>query len=683
MHEEIDINKEVSSKMQKGREKLFEPIKIGSAVIPNRVAMAPMGIIGMVTEDGCFTDRAVEYYVERARGGTGLIITGAVKVENEIEKLKMPTFPCITLNPLHFITRAAELTERVHAYGSKIFVQVTAGLGHNAHPIMLDCQPVAPSAIPNYWEPSVTCRELSTEEVERLVESFAEAAEIAKACGFDGMEIHAMHEGYLLDQFTMSFFNRRTDKYGGDLEGRLTFPIEIIKAIKSRVGKDFPVILRFSVKSYIKGWNRGGLPGENFEEKGRDLKEGLIAAKILQDVGYDGFNADAGSYEAWYWAHPPNYMKHGCYVELTEELKKVVSVPVLMAGRMEIPDLAAQVLSEGKAADMIVLGRGLLADPSWPNKVKMGQEKGIRPCLGCQDGCLGRIFEGKPLSCAVNPACGREREMTLTPAQKPKKICVIGGGLAGMEAARVAALRGHDVTLYEKGSRLGGHLLEASVPEFKKDEVRLLEWYEAELANAGVKVKLNTKITLEHLKKDNPDVVIVATGSVPKDLDVPGRDKNNVIKAEELLLGRGKAGQDILVVGGGLVGCETALWLAQQGKSVTIVEMLDELMSAGMPQCHANKMMLLDLLDFCKVKSITGAIVSEVTADGAVLTDKNFRRTEVKADTIVVAIGLREEKGLYDSVRKEFPNTYLIGDAMKVRNFMFTIWDAFEVARNI
>jgi len=669
--------------MQKGREKLFEPIKIGSAVIPNRVAMAPMGIIGMVTEDGCFTDRAVEYYVERARGGTGLIITGAVKVENEIEKLKMPTFPCITLNPLHFITRAAELTERVHAYGSKIFVQVTAGLGHNAHPIMLDCQPVAPSAIPNYWEPSVTCRELSTEEVERLVESFAEAAEIAKACGFDGMEIHAMHEGYLLDQFTMSFFNRRTDKYGGDLEGRLTFPIEIIKAIKSRVGKDFPVILRFSVKSYIKGWNRGGLPGENFEEKGRDLKEGLIAAKILQDVGYDGFNADAGSYEAWYWAHPPNYMKHGCYVELTEELKKVVSVPVLMAGRMEIPDLAAQVLSEGKAADMIVLGRGLLADPSWPNKVKMGQEKGIRPCLGCQDGCLGRIFEGKPLSCAVNPACGREREMTLTPAQKPKKICVIGGGLAGMEAARVAALRGHDVTLYEKGSRLGGHLLEASVPEFKKDEVRLLEWYEAELANAGVKVKLNTKITLEHLKKDNPDVVIVATGSVPKDLDVPGRDKNNVIKAEELLLGRGKAGQDILVVGGGLVGCETALWLAQQGKSVTIVEMLDELMSAGMPQCHANKMMLLDLLDFCKVKSITGAIVSEVTADGAVLTDKNFRRTEVKADTIVVAIGLREEKGLYDSVRKEFPNTYLIGDAMKVRNFMFTIWDAFEVARNI
>jgi 2-enoate reductase len=669
--------------MQKGQEKLFEPIRIGSAVMPNRIAMAPMGIIGMVTEDGCFADRAVEYYVERARGGTGLIITGAVKVENEIEKLKMPTFPCITLNPLHFITRAAELTERVHAYGSKIFIQITAGLGHNAHPIMLDGQPVAPSAIPNYWEPNVTCRELKTEEVERLVERFAEAAEIAVACGFDGIEIHAMHEGYLLDQFTMSFFNRRTDKYGGDLEGRLTFPIEIVKAIKSRVGKDFPVVLRFSIKSYIKGWNRGGLPGENFEEKGRDLKEGLIAARILQDAGYDAFNADAGSYEAWYWAHPPNYMKHGCYVELTEELKKVVSVPVLMAGRMEIPDLAAQVLSEGKAADMIVLGRGLLADPSWPHKVKMGQEKGIRPCLGCQDGCLGRIFEGKPLSCAVNPACGREREMTLTPAQKPKKICVIGGGLAGMEAARVAALRGHDVTLYEKGSRLGGHLLEASVPEFKKDEVRLLEWYEAELANAGVKVKLNTKITLEHLKKDNPDVVIVATGSVPKDLDVPGRDKNNVIKAEELLLGRGKAGQDILVVGGGLVGCETALWLAQQGKSVTIVEMLDELMSAGMPQCHANKMMLLDLLDFCKVKSITGAIVSEVTADGAVLTDKNFRRTEVKADTIVVAIGLREEKGLYDSVRKEFPNTYLIGDAMKVRNFMFTIWDAFEVARNI
>lgn len=669
--------------MYREREKLFEPIRIRSVMIPNRIAMAPMGIIGMVTKDGCYTERAVEYYVERARGGTGLIITGAVKLENEIEKLKMPTFPCITLNPLHFITRAAELTERVHAYGSKIFIQVTAGLGHNAHPIMLDCHPVAPSAIPNYWEPSVTCRELTTEEVERLVERFIEAAEIAIAAGFDGMEIHAMHEGYLLDQFTMSFFNRRTDKYGGDLEGRLTFPIEILKVIKTKVDKNFPVILRFSVKSYIKGWNQGGLPGEEFEEKGRDLKEGLIAAKMLEEAGYDGFNADAGSYEAWYWAHPPNYMKHGCYIDLIEKLKEVVNVPILMAGRMDLPDLAAQVLNEGKTADVIVLGRGLLADPEWPNKVKEGEEERIRPCLGCQDGCLGRIFEGKPISCAVNPACGREKEMALTPAQKSKKVSIIGGGLAGMESARVAALRGHDVTLYEKSGQLGGHIIEASVPEFKKDEERLLNWYKGELQRAGVTVKLNTEVTLDLLKQEKPEVVIVATGSTPRDLNVPGIEKNNIIKAEDLLLGKGKAGQNVLVVGGGLVGCETALWLAQQGKSVTIVEMLDELMAAGMPQCHANKSMLLDLLKFHKVNVIMGATVSEVTSEGAVLLDKTFTRSDVKADTIVIAIGLKEENKLYDSVRKEFPNAYLIGDAMKVRNFMFTIWDAFEVARNI
>jgi len=668
--------------MSKGREKLFEPIKIGSVEIPNRIAMAPKGIIGLVTEDGCYSERAVEYYVERARGGTGLIITGAVKLENEIEKLKMPTFPCITLNPLHFITRAAELTERVHAYGSKIFIQITAGLGHNAHPIMLDSPPVAPSAIPNYWEPGVTCRELKTEEVERLVERFAEAAEIAVACGFDGIEIHAMHEGYLLDQFTMSFFNRRTDKYGGDLEGRLTFPVEIVKAIKSRVGRNFPVILRFSVKSYIKGWNRGGLPGEQFEEKGRDLKESLIAAKILEEAGYDGFNADAGSYEAWYWAHPPNYMKHGCYVDLIKELKKVVSVPVLMAGRMELPDLAAQVLEE-RTADAIVLGRGLLADPQWPNKVKAGQEESIRPCLGCQDGCLGRIFEGKPLSCAVNPACGREKEFAIIPTTAPKKVAVVGGGLAGMESARVAALRGHKVTIYERSGHLGGHVIEASVPEFKKDEERLLRWYENELQKAGVTVKLNTEVTLDLLRRESPDVVIVATGSSPKDLHVPGVDKNNVVKAEDLLLGKAKAGENVLVVGGGLVGCETALWLAQQGKSVTIVEMLDQLLSAGMPMCHANKQMLLDLLCFHNVKAITGTTIAEVTPKGAVLIDKNFRKTELEADTIVIAIGLKEENKLYDLVRKEFPNSYLVGDAMKVRNFMFTIWDAFEVGRNI
>jgi len=252
-----------------------------------------------------------------------------------------------------------------------------------------------------------------------------------------------------------------------------------------------------------------------------------------------------------------------------------------------------------------------------------------------------------------------------------------------MESARVAALRGHKVTIYERSGHLGGHIIEASVPDFKKDEERLLKWYENELQRAGVTVKLNTTVTLDLLREEAPDVVIVATGSSPRDLNVPGVDKNNVVKAEDLLLGKGKAGQNVLVVGGGLVGCETALWLAQQGKSVTIVEMLDELMSSGMPLCHANKQMLLDLLCFHNVKVITGTTVAEVTSKGAVLIDKNFRKTELEADTIVVAIGLKAENKLYDSVRKEFPNSYLIGDAMKVRNFMFTIWDAFEVGRHI
>jgi 2-enoate reductase len=275
---------------------------------------------------------------------------------------------------------------------------------------MLIDRPIAPSAIPNYWDPTVTCRELTTEEVESLVKKAGESAEIAAASGFDGVEIHAVHEGYLLDQFTIELFNRRKDKYGGNLEGRLNFPIEIVKEIKKRVGRSFPVSLRYSIKSYIKDWNQGGLPDEKFEERGRDIEEGLKVAKILEKAGYDAFDADGGSYDAWYWAHPPVYQKHGCYLPLTEKLKEVVSVPVLVAGRLDIPDLAKKVLNDGKAADMIVIGRGLLADPYWPKKVLRGETKRIRPCIGCQDGCLGRIFIGRPLSCAVNPACGREDE---------------------------------------------------------------------------------------------------------------------------------------------------------------------------------------------------------------------------------------------------------------------------------
>jgi len=663
--------------------KLFEPIEIGKVTIKNRIAMAPIGNLGLATHDGCFSQRAVEYFVERAKGGTGLIITGVTMVGNDIEKIKPGIVPVVSLNPARFIQTAGEMTERVHAYGSKIFLQLGIGLGRVASPHMLECQPVAPSAIPNYWDPTVTCRELTTKEVETLVKKTAMAAYIAAEAGFDGVEIHAVHEGYLLDQFTIALFNKRTDKYGGDLMGRLRFPIEIVKAIKKTVGQDFPVQLRYSVKSFIKDWNQGGLPGESFKEKGRDVEEGLTVAKILEKAGYDSFNADGGSYDAWYWAHPPVYQEHGCYLPLTEKLKQVVSVPVLVAGRMGLPELAIKTVEEGKAADMIVIGRSLLADPHWPNKVRAGKYQDIRPCIGCHDGCLGRAFNGRPLSCAVNPACGREREYAIEPAALRKKVLVVGGGVAGMEAARVAAIRGHNVKLYEKTDKLGGHVLEASVPEFKKDDKRLLEWYETQLKKLGVEVTMNTEVTPEMVEKESPDVVILATGSVPIKPNVPGIDDEKVVEVTDLLRNQKPTGEKVVVVGGGLSGCEVALWLSKQGKQVTIVEMLDDIIKAGDPICHANATMLKDLLVYNKVKIMTNTVLSEVTDKGVVVIDKSFAKQEIPADTVVIAVGLKAKSELYDALADKYTDIYLIGDAREPKKIMDAIWNAYEVARNI
>lgn len=662
--------------------RLFEPVKIGKVEVKNKIAMAPIGVLGLVTGDGCFSRRAVDYYVERARGGIGLIITSVTKIENEIEPFKPGLVPTISINPMHFIATAGELTERVHAYNTKIFLQLTMGFGRVASPVMLAAEPVAPSAIPNFWEPSLTCRELKTREVETLVRRAGEAAEIAVEAGFDGVEIHAMHEGYLLDQFTMALFNRRTDKYGGDLRGRLTFPVEIVQEIKKRVGKEFPVLLRFSIKSFIKDWRQGGLPGEDFMEKGRDVEEALAAAKILEEAGYDGFDADAGSYDAWYWAHPPVYHEHGCYLPLTQKLKEEVKVPVLVAGRMDEPELAERALVEGQA-DVIAIGRGLLTDPEWAAKVMTDRVNRIRPCIGCHDGCLGRGFLGRPLSCAVNPSCGREKDYGIERASSARKVMVIGGGVAGMEAARVAALRGHHVTLYEKREQLGGHVIAAAVPEFKKDDARLLDWYRTELQELQIEVNLNREVTPETVLEQNPDAVVVATGSTPALPDVPGIEEEKVCPATDLLLGKRQAGNEVVIVGGGLVGCETALWLARQGRRVTIVEVLDDLMRAGIPVPYMNRLMLLEMLRLQGVKWLTGTTLLEVTAEGAVLVDRNFHRTTFPADTIAVAVGFKPEQGLYRALTGKVRELYLIGDSREPRNIMGAIWDAYEVGRNI
>ncbi len=662
-------------------EKLFEPMRIGNVELKNRISMAPMGLTGLATPQGGFEERAVEFFVERARGGAGLLITGTVKVENDIEPFPMPSQPAPLVNPAHFRLRALELTERVHAFDCRIFLQLTMGFGRVAPPTLVP-RPVAPSPIPNYWDPSILCRELDIDEVTRLIDAFGASALIARECGFDGIEVHAVHEGYLLDQFALACCNRRTDKYGGDLRGRLTAAREVRGAIARYAGEDFPVMLRYTLKSFMKGWRQGGLPGEEFQEFGRDMAEGLEAGKILEESGYDAFNADAGTYESWYWAHPPVYLEEGCYLPYTEALKGVVSVPVIAAGKLGDPDRAERALREGRA-DGVSLGRPLLADPAWPLKVRRRDVASIRPCIGCHDACMNRIAKGKPLSCTVNPATGREREFALTPARERRRIAVVGGGIAGMEAARVAALRGHAVVLFEGTGELGGHVIEGSVPEFKRDDRRLLAWYRRELERGHVDVRLHHRGDRAVLDAVNPDAVVVATGSLPL---VPPLGKRRegapeVLTAQEALRGERPLGRRLVVLGGGFVGCELAVWFTQQGHEVELVEVREGLMTTGdVP--HPNRIMLLDLLTFHRVGVWTGARLSLLAPEGATIQSADGERL-LPCDTLVLATGYRSDRGIWQEVSGAFPEAYLVGDALRPANVQHAVWTAYEVARQL
>lgn len=659
--------------------KLFSPIKIGSITIKNRFAMAPMGPLGLADANGGWNQRGIDYYVERAKGGTGLIITGVTFFDQVVEKQDPSTVPNPLYKPVNFVKTSREMTERIHAYGSKIFLQLSGGFGRVTIPTNVgDIPPIAPSAIPHRWLDK-TCRAITVDEIHAIVKQFGEAAFHAKRAGFDGVQIHAVHEGYLIDQFAISMFNQRTDEYGGSLENRLRFAKEIVEEIKKTCGDDFPVTLRFSVKSMIKDWRVGALPGEDFEEKGRDTEEGLKAAKLLESYGYDALDTDVGTYDAWWWNHPPMYQKKGLYREYCKMVKEVVDIPVFCAGRMDNPDMALEAIENGEC-DVIDLGRPLLADPDYCNKLRCGKITQIRPCISCHEGCMGRVASYSLLNCAVNPQAARERVNAYEPILKKKKVLIVGGGVAGCEAARVLAIRGHQPVVYEKGSRLGGNLIPGGAPDFKEDDIALADWYTNELNRLGVHVHLNTELNEEEIKTMDYDTVILATGSKPKVFSLG--DDSHTYTAEQVLLKQKDAGKKTVVVGGGLVGCETALWLAQNGIHVTIVETLDTVMAVNGPLCAANKEMLEALLPFNGVEIITGAKVTEF-ANGEVKVDTKEGSKTIMSDSVILSVGYKEENTLYNNLQFDIPDLYLLGDAKKVSNIMYAIWDAFEVANHI
>jgi len=654
-------------------ENLLKPYKIGSVTIKNRLAMGPMGSAAYYDSNFEFRQDVMDYFVERAKGGFGLLFVGSMLADVVIDPMADVGSP-IT-KPMNFVRSSITLNERLQAYDTKMFLQVTMGMGRN----FPGC--LTPSGEPLFWMPSVKTQALTNEQVKQKIQLVVQAAALVKNAGFAGVEVHALHWGYLLDQFAMSITNHRTDEYGGSLENRLRASKEIIEGIKQVCGADFPVTMRLGLKSYIKGLNQASLHGE--DEAGRTLEEGLRIAQLLESYGYDALSVDSGVYDSFYYASPPMYMPKGYNLELAEAAKKVVKIPILTGGRMDDMYMCEKAIADGQT-DAIVLSRASLADPYLPKKVEMGQVEKIRPCLSCEIGCMGRQMTGGDFSCAVNPMALREGTYGIAKAVNPKKVVVVGGGVAGMEVARTAKRRGHEVSLYEKSDKLGGNLISAGAHSFKQDVQKLNEWYQRELKDMNIPVRLKTEVKPDMIKDMGADVVVLAVGSDPV-MPKTFSENPKAISCIDALIGKKEIGQKVVIVGGGLVGCEMALEFAQEGKTVTIVEALDTILSAGVPVPIMNKMMLTDLLDYHKVDIRTGFMLDSINNTGAVIIPRegDNKSIEIACDSVIMAIGFKSVATMVQDLYGSGIEIYQVGDGNQVGNIKTSVWNAYEVARSI
>jgi len=637
-------------------EKLFEPGRIGKLKLRNRIVMPPMAT-NFAAVDGSVTSRLINYYVERAKGETGLIIVEATAIDPKTGLV----FNQIYLNHHRFLPDLARLVEAIHLWGAKCAIQLHHP-GRQSNPLLTE-DLVAPSPIVCKLigkEP----RELKAEEIEKLAEAYAQAALMAKMAGFDAVEIHGAH-GYLICQFLSPYTNKRTDEWGRDFEGRMRFALEVVRRTKEKTGPDFPLIFRISADEFVDG--------------GLTLKETVEIAKRLEQAGIDAIHVSAGNYDSMLMRTiPPMYLPPGGLIHLAEGIKRAVSIPVIAVGALT-PEMAEDVLEKGKA-DFIAFGRGLIADPDLPKKLAEGKPEEIRRCMRCNEGCLGTILFFKPITCSLNALVGKEEEWRIERAEKIKKILIVGGGVAGMEVARVAALRGHEVTLYEKSDKLGGHLIEASTPQFKEDIRNPLEYLSKQVRKLGVKIELGKEVTVQMVEEAKPDVVIVATGSSPLIPKVPGIEKPIVVTATDVLLGKAKVGKKVVVAGGGLVGCEAALFLAGEGKEITIVELLPEI---AIEVEMISRAVLFEKLTERSVKWLTNMKIEEITDEGIIALDKEQKKRTIEADTVVLALGLKSNNELYKALEGKVPELYAIGDCVKPRKIIDAIREGFFIGREI
>ncbi len=657
--------------MPKKYENLNKPLKIGSVTIKNRYIVAPMDTApSFLGPDGEFTENGIEYFVRRAQGGFGLIYSGGQQIDDVVDKNPKT----ILKNPGNYIAAGQELNARISAYGAKMFLQLCFGLGRNLPGLH------APSELPVWLNPQMTSPALTREQIQTKIDLFVQAAGVAKQAGFAGVDVHALHWGHLLDQFAMSITNKRTDEYGGSLENRLRITRELVERVKETCGKDFPVTIRLSLRQFMKDFDKASFSGE--EEVGRTLEESIEIAKLLESYGYDALSVDSGNLDAYYYACPPSYMESGYMIALAEAVKKEVSIPILVGSRMDVPDLAEQAIAEGKM-DGVVIGRPSIADPDYANKVLRDQKEKIRPCLACNQGCIHRYLTVGSVCCAVNPEMGRGITYRMSPALAKKHIVIVGGGVAGMEAARTCALRGHRVTLFEKSGQLGGNLIPAGKHAFKKEVRALNDWYQTELKELPVEIRRNEEATPDKIGSLGADAVILATGSQAVMPKLPGIDHEKCMSCTDALADKKPVGNRVVVVGGGLVGCEMALEYLQEGKRVAIVEALDHILSAGAPIPLQNVQMLKDAFEYYHADIWESCRITEVNDQGAVIADKDGARTVLEADTVVMSVGFRPLPSMKEALENLNIDVYQIGDGREVGSIMSAVWEAYEVAHSI
>lgn len=633
-------------------ERLFEPILINSLRLKNRILM-PCLDPGFAGEGGVVNPRLIDYFTKRAKGGVAFIMLGPAvfdpvgiggKSEYRIYRDEI-------------LEGLSTLVEAIHSCGVPVGLQLHHA-GRQANPDLISANAVAPSAIPCPVR-KFTPKALKIPEIERIILQYGEFARRVKQLGFDALEVHGSH-GYLIAEFLSSYSNARKDRYGGSLENRTRFAFQIIEEVRKNVGADFPIFFR--------------IPGEEHVPGGLSKEETSLIAKLMEEAGADAIDVSAGNYKTAEWIVPPMILPRGCNVRAAETIKRKVSVPVIVAGRINGPELAEEILRQGKA-DVIAMARGLVADPDLPIKTREGRAEEIRRCIACNV-CIDHLFQDKDIVCTVNPEVGRESEFELKPAPQRKRVMIIGGGPGGMEAARVAGLRGHEVALYEEHHRLGGRIEAACQASIKEELKGLLEYYEAVLKPLGVNIRLNTKVDIDMVSQMNPDAIVMATGSVPLLPDIPGVHLSHVVQAVDVLLDRVKIEDKAAIIGGGTVGCEVAIFLAERGVDVTLLEMFPYV-AHGIPRLVGK--MMKDMMIELGVDIMTNRRVVHISEEQVIHEDPEKKRASLPVAQVVLAMGSKPRNDLARSLKDLVGENYLIGDCLEPRRALEAISEGAEV----